>query len=236
MQLDNGKYLGATVSGNYTNFVFNLDDPFTWTYDDETHMISATVDTTELYIGTYGSFSTFSVSTMDKLENSDTCLAHLYASSTDPNPGPDPSDALASYNITAPGGGTGEIDGSALLSILTSACSSGTNIITEITATSKVYEGYADYLNLGLKFGTSSKAGNFTASLNTNVSKVVVKAAGWETKDTLSVNDVAQPTPFTVTYKDADPLLELTYTFTATNTVTFNFANRGFIQSIEFYA
>lgn len=240
MQLDSGKYLGATVSGNYTNFVFNLDDPFTWTYDDETHMISATVDTTELYIGTYGSFNTFSVSTMDHLENSDTCLAHLYASSTDPNPEPEPepepSDALASYNITAPGSSTTEIDGSALLSILTSACSSGTNIITEITATSKVYEGYNNYLNLGLKFGTSSKAGTFTASLNTNVSKVVIKAAGWKTSDTLSVNDVAQPTPFTVTYADADPLLELTYTFTATNTVTFNFANRGFIQSIEFYA
>lgn len=110
-----------------------------------------------------------------------------------------------------------------------------TDIVDGVSSVSKVYPGQADYCNFGLKFGSSKADGSFTLSLSQSVSKVVVNTAGWGTTDTLTVGDAEAQTPG-VAYTSNNPIKTLTFEITESDSVTFLFARRGFIQSIDFYA
>ena len=151
-------------------------------------------------------------------------------------------DKVAEYDFSKGNESTSEYKDAAGLTDLaarfTSSAVSGeglSNIVTGATQASKAYAGYSGYLSLGMKFGTGSANGSFTVSLSKNVSRVVVKAAGWSATDTLKVGDAEAQTPG-VAYNGTDPVKTLTFNITASNSVKFEFAKRGFIQSIEFYA
>ena len=109
------------------------------------------------------------------------------------------------------------------------------NIATSIGSASKIYDGYNNYLNYGIKFGTSSYDGSFTINLSRNVDKVVVNTAGWTTSDALTVGDAEAQIPG-VAYNSNNAIQTLTYNITSSNSVTFSYSRRGFIQSIDFYA
>ena len=109
------------------------------------------------------------------------------------------------------------------------------DIVTSVGSSSKVYAGYSNYYNYGLKFGTSSAQGNFTVALNREVNRVVVKTAGWTASDALKVGDAAVQTPG-VAYTDANAIKTLTFDITSSDSVSFVYNKRGFIQSIDFYA
>ena len=108
------------------------------------------------------------------------------------------------------------------------------DIVTGISAASKVYAGFANYYHLGFKFGTSSVNGSFTVTLNREVNRVIVKTAGWGTTDTLTVGNASAQTPG-VAYDGNNSIKTLTYDITSASSVTFTYAKRGFIQSIAFY-
>ena len=109
------------------------------------------------------------------------------------------------------------------------------DIVTSVSSSSKVYAGYANYYDYGLKFGTSSAQGNFTVALNREVNRVIVKTAGWTASDTLKVGDAAVQTPG-VAYNQANSIKTLTFDITSSDSVSFVYNKRGFIQSIDFYA
>ena len=111
------------------------------------------------------------------------------------------------------------------------------DIVTAVSSISKVYAGTANYYDFGIKFGTSSANGTFTLSLNTQVKRVVVRTIGWSSSDTLKVGDADAQTPG-VAYNDSenDPIKTLKFDITQSNSVTFTYAKRGFIQSIDFYS
>lgn len=109
------------------------------------------------------------------------------------------------------------------------------NIVTGITGVTNVYPGYSGCDSFGLKLGTGSANGSFTATLDRQVSKVVIKTAAWSTTDTVSVGGADAQTPG-VAYTGTNPIKTLAFDFDETNSVTFTYAKRGFIQSIDFYA
>ena len=77
-EISNGKYIAATISGTHNNIIFS-ETPFEWTWNAEDKYFSANLDEdTEVYIGTFGTNNTISVSTIDHLDGNDTCLATLY--------------------------------------------------------------------------------------------------------------------------------------------------------------
>ena len=110
------------------------------------------------------------------------------------------------------------------------------DIVTNVTSTSKVYQGQTDYCHFGLKFGTSSINGTFTVSLSTQVKRIVVKTISWGVSDTLTIGDADAQTPG-VAYNDEvnNPVKTLIFDITQSNSVTFTYATRGYIQSIDFY-
>lgn len=145
---------------------------------------------------------------------------------------------VASYGLSATSAvGTSELTKDKLKErFKNSASTSGdlSDIITEVTATSKTYAGYANYYNFGLKFGGSSANGTFTVSTSKSITRVVVVAAGWGTSDTVKVGSATAQTPG-VAYTGTDPLKTLTFDITSATSIQFTFAKRGFIQSIDFY-
>ena len=110
------------------------------------------------------------------------------------------------------------------------------DIVTNVSTTSKVYAGVSGYYNFGIKFGTSSVNGSFTLSLNTQVRRVVVKTIGWSASDTLTIGDADAQTPG-IAYNDGenDPIQVLKFDIAQSNSVTFTYAKRGYIQSVDFY-
>lgn len=145
---------------------------------------------------------------------------------------------VASYDFSSGNSSTSEYNISTLLSRFNSSVVTGqnlSNIVASVTETSKTYAGYANYYNFGLKLGTSSNNGSFTLSLSKDVSRVVVKTAGWGTGDTLTVGDATGQIPG-VAYDGSNPIKALTYDITESDNVTFSYAKRGFIQSIDFYS
>ena len=79
MQLDDGKYIGAVKSGDHNNIKLNLDNPFEWTFSSDTHLISGMCGDTEIFIGNYDNFDTFSLSKISYSTNPSNNLAHLYS-------------------------------------------------------------------------------------------------------------------------------------------------------------
>ena len=146
---------------------------------------------------------------------------------------------VASYNFALGNSGTSEYTyNNDLLERFSDSVVSGTglsNIVTGINNMTKTYAGYTGNLGLGLKLGTGSANGGFTTNLNTPVSRVVVKTAGWSSTDKISVGGAAQQTPG-VAYNSANSVKTLTFDITASSSVAFEYEKRGFIQAIDFYA
>ena len=111
----------------------------------------------------------------------------------------------------------------------------GSDLVTEVSGVVNVYAGYNNYLALGMKFGTSSANGEMTLKLAKKVTSIDVVACGWKDSDYLSVNGIAKDA-FGKPYTDADALKTLTFEFeTATDTLVFLFAKRGYIQSVTLH-
>ena len=146
---------------------------------------------------------------------------------------------VAAYDFSAGDAGTSEYTNSDNLltrfnnNVLTGGTLS--DIVTSVDSVSKVYAGYSSYLDYGLKFGTSSLTGSFTLNLNREVNKVVVNTAGWTATDSLTVGDANPQTPGEA-YSEDDAIKTLTFNITSSDSVSFLYNKRGFIQSIDFYA
>lgn len=109
------------------------------------------------------------------------------------------------------------------------------DIVTACTAATGAYTGYAKYESLGLKFGTSGAGGSMTLTVSaTTIRKIVVKATGWNTTDTLKVGDAAAQA-MGVAYTAENAEQTLTFNVAAATSYTFAFTKRGFISSIVFY-
>ena len=144
---------------------------------------------------------------------------------------------VASYDFETNGTGTGDYNASTLLNRFNVCVQTGaglSNIVTSVTNVSKMYAGYSGHQDLGIKFGSSSDNGSFTANLSTEVSRVVVKTAGWGTSDKLTIGGASSQTPG-VAYTGSNPIKTLTFDITASDSVSFLYEKRGFIQSIDFY-
>ena len=109
------------------------------------------------------------------------------------------------------------------------------NIVAGITSATNVYPGYSGHDSYGLKLGSSGSNGSFTATLDRQVSRVIIKTAAWSTTDTVSVGGADAQTPG-VAYSSANSIKTLTFDFDESDSVTFVYAKRGFIQTIDFYA
>ena len=144
---------------------------------------------------------------------------------------------LTTYNFSAvTGSGTTLTD--TTLQAAFDAGFTGTNTLTSITNTERIYAGNGTggaYPNTGglLKTGTSSINGSFTMNLtDANVTKVVIYLQSWleTSNDTMSINGSdSQIIPGTAGQS-------LTFEFdTPTNVLTFLFVRRAFIFSIELY-
>lgn len=147
---------------------------------------------------------------------------------------------VASYNFGTGNSSYSEYTSSSgLLERFTASCQSGTglsDIVTGISNVSKVYAAYDNStIGLGIKLGASKANGSFTTTLSEQVSRVVVKTAGWDSSDSLTVGDANPQTPG-VAYASDNSVKTLTFDITASSTVAFTYAKRGFIQSIDFYA
>ena len=146
---------------------------------------------------------------------------------------------VASYDFSTGNNSTSEYtNASALLQRFEDSAATGTglsDIVTNVSDVNKVYAGFSGYLNYGLKLGTSSLNGGFTTALSRQVSRVVVKTAGWTATDTICAGDANPQTPG-VAYQGTNPIKTLTFDITPSSSVEFDFDTRGFIQSIDFYA
>ena len=145
---------------------------------------------------------------------------------------------VASYDFSTGNTSTNSIEAASILQRFNNSVQTGTglsNIVMGISDAEYVYSGYSGYLGLGIKLGTSNYNGGFTAALNRQVSRVVVKTAGWTATDKISVGDAEQQTPG-VAYSNQDSVKTLTFDITSSSSVEFDYDQRGFIQSIDFYA
>ena len=99
-----GQYIGATVSGSGEdshNNIIMQDDEFRWTYNVEYDAYTAILSNDEeVYIGSYKTYKTMSLSNIDHITGSDTNIAHVVQNKignpsedtdpVDPEPEPDP--------------------------------------------------------------------------------------------------------------------------------------------------
>lgn len=72
------KYINITVSGDHKNFTMDDAAKTVWTWDETYNTLVADVNGTKCYAGTYGTYSTFSISTYDKITEPTSYPAHLY--------------------------------------------------------------------------------------------------------------------------------------------------------------
>lgn len=142
----------------------------------------------------------------------------------------------ATYNFADKGPSTKELSTDTFTKLFTDSLTAGTNIVSSVTSTSKVYGYYNDeYKSFGIKTGTSSANGTFTLSLSdSTINKVVITGYGWTANDTVAVGSSAAQ-KFGVAYNTANVKpVELTYQVTAAETLAFTCAKRVFITSISF--
>jgi len=110
-----------------------------------------------------------------------------------------------------------------------------TDIISEVTAANKVYNGYSGQEAKGIKLGTSSVEGTFTLTVtDTSIRKVVINATGWTATDTIKIGDADAQT-MGAAYTAANSEKTLTFNITAATSITLTAHFRAFIRSIEFY-
>lgn len=80
LTLKNGsvKYICVVKSGSYNNINFNNSPSNVWTYNEKYNTFTTKVGTSELFLGTYNSFTTFSASYTSYLTSSTNYISHLY--------------------------------------------------------------------------------------------------------------------------------------------------------------
>lgn len=145
-----------------------------------------------------------------------------------------PNKALAKYSFAS--SGTETLDDASLTALFATKVDATTeNIVTEVTDSAKVWQGYAKFEALGLKLGTGSVQGKFTAKTSKAISKAVITGYGWAATDTVSIGG-ADAQAFGNVYKTAKEAVTLTFTFESTQTIPVVFTNRGFITTLEFFA
>ena len=107
------------------------------------------------------------------------------------------------------------------------------NIITGVTATSKIYghENSSGPANIhGIKSGTSKVGGSFTITTTKEVTKVTVVAHAWNnTASGVSINGSASQ-------NCTKAGTTLTFLIEGSTTLTFSFTNRTVVTSITFEA
>lgn len=85
------KYIGAEASDGHLNFKIHNEAKTVWTWDATYNTLTTTLGEEKVYIGTYGSYSTFGVSKYSTIESS--YPAHFYeiggTTETPDNPGTD---------------------------------------------------------------------------------------------------------------------------------------------------
>lgn len=145
-----------------------------------------------------------------------------------------PNKALAKYSFAS--SGTETLDDASLTALFATKVDATTeNIVTEVTDSDKVWQGYAKFEALGLKLGTGSVQGKFTAKTSKAISKAVITGYGWAATDTVSIGG-ADAQAFGNVYKTAKEAVTLTFTFESTQSIPVVFTNRGFITTLEFFA
>ena len=145
-----------------------------------------------------------------------------------------PNKALAKYSFAS--SGTETLDDASLTALFATKVDATTeNIVTEVTDSDKVWQGYAKFEALGLKLGTGSVQGKFTAKTSKAISKAVITGYGWAATDTVSIGG-AEAQAFGNVYKTAKEAVTLTFTFESTQTIPVVFTKRGFITTLEFFA
>ena len=145
-----------------------------------------------------------------------------------------PNKALAKYSFAS--SGTETLDDASLTALFATKVDATTeNIVTEVTDSDKVWQGYAKFEALGLKLGTGSVQGKFTAKTSKAISKAVITGYGWAATDTVSIGG-ADAQAFGNVYKTAKEAVTLTFTFESTQSIPVVFTKRGFITTLEFFA
>ena len=220
--------VGATTQLTATLEPFGATGTVTWSSNNTS---VATVSSTGLVTGVSEGSATITASVSGYNAICTVTVTNGGGSTTD-------VDRVASYNFGAHTSNTSEYSANTLLSRFGSSVVTGeglSDIVTSVSGVSKVYAGYGSYLSYGIKLGTSDTTGSFTVALDREVSKVVVKTAGWGTSDNLKVGDANAQTPG-VAYSNANSIKTLTFNITPSDSVEFLFSKRGFIQTIDFYA
>ena len=137
---------------------------------------------------------------------------------------------LSGYSTTA-------LSTSGLLDAFKTAAPSTAHALTSVTTADKIYKGNGsggNWSNQGgmLKTGTGSAAGKMVLKFSKKVTKVVITCHTWTTSssDTVKVNGSATQIP-----SQTGSYGTLTFTVSASDTITIDFNKRVFVQSIEFF-
>jgi endonuclease I len=92
-----GQYINAVVSGKHKNFSYGEKSTI-WTWDDQYHTFVTDLEGSKVFLGTFGTHNTFSVSDYSKISGADQYIAQLLvkgdAPAYDPSI-PDPEKAVA---------------------------------------------------------------------------------------------------------------------------------------------
>ncbi len=75
------KFINAEASGTHNNIKFEESAKSVWTFNTEYHTLTTTCGENTVYIGTYGTYTTFSLSKISYITGSTNYPARLYASS-----------------------------------------------------------------------------------------------------------------------------------------------------------
>lgn len=146
------------------------------------------------------------------------------------------SSVLAQYNFVNFNGKTDELTAPVDIS---SKLVEGGDIAT-VSAVSNCSAGYIDtknnidYTNLGLKFGTSKKAGMITFDLSVTIAKkMIIVGIGWMTSDKISVGETSYTSEYK--YNDANVVLgNYEFDITGSSQVVVNLTKRYYITSVTF--
>ncbi len=141
----------------------------------------------------------------------------------------------SSYDFTENTKTDGFTDGDkATMKTYLSSClvSGSSDIISEVTAVTKAYYGYAKYQTLGLKFGTKDGNGTLGFKINdSSVTKMKIKGIGWKTSEKIIVGDKSYTS--SAAYS-TNTLEDYEFTVSSANEITITFSERFFIASISF--
>lgn len=98
------QYINLVYTGTHYNFTFANTASTVYTWDTEKHTLKTTLNGEVSYMGTYGSYTTFSVLITSKISTND-YFAHFYpvngSTTTDPSDPSDPQPEPCTHNYTS---------------------------------------------------------------------------------------------------------------------------------------